>query len=254
MRFITYVDEEGSPWPPRQFAPGDAVVIDVDAAIRLDDAAAEALSLVGDRIRGLYFFGDEGPIYSPVSLRDVSRRPPELMPFPAAVPDATGELLWTEGARDRVTLDDLQRAKTGGFFNGDPGGIFLERPMYGEAPPGWLDLLSWLSDVGGTLALAGMLIDIVRNRWERWKSRGAVTPFAFLDLVPSRARWDEGHLAQLLGISKDEAVDLLRSFGYERAERSPGLWLAAQNPTQSALRRRIIEDYLRRTYEEPRND
>ena len=254
MQFVVYVDEEGSGWPPRETAPGDPIILEVEPNTRLDDVAAEAISTGGRRLRDLYHYGGEGPYYWPRSLRDASRRPPELTAFPRVVPDELGELLWTEGARSRVTIADLQRARAEGFFSGDPAGVFLERPMYGEAPPGWHDLMSWLADVGGVVSLAAMLLAVVRKGWEHWKDRGAVTPFAFLDLVPAREQWEERHLSQLLGLSAEETSDLLTSLGYVKSEDTGEIWVVSDNPDRSELRRRIIEDYLHRTYDNPHKD
>jgi len=251
LQFVVYVDEEGSTGPPRETAPGDPIILEVAASSRLDDVAAEAIRTGGRRFRGLYYYGSGGPYYSAVSLRDASRRPPELTAFPRVVPDESGELLWAEGARSRVTIADLQRAKAEGFFSGDPLGVFLERPMYGEAPPGWHELISWLADIGGVLSLGRMLLAVVRKMWEHWKDRGAVTPFAFLDLIPARKQWDEQHLRRLLGLSAEEASDLLTSLGYVEPEDGSGIWVVSDDPDRSELRRRIIEDYLHRTYDNP---
>lgn len=253
MRFVVYLDEKGSSWPPQKTAPGDPIILEVDPERRLDEAAAEAITAGGSRFRDLYHVGGEGPYYSPVSLRDTAQRPPELAAFPRVVPDESGELLWTDGARSRVTIADLQRATAQGFFDGDPTGIFLERPMYGEAPPGWHEFMSWLADLGGVLSLAAMLLAVVRKAWEHWKSRGAVTPFAFLDLIPAREEWDEHQLSRLLRLSAEETSDLLTSFGYVESQDS-GRWVVSDDPDRSELRHRIIEDYLHRTYGDPHDD
>jgi hypothetical protein len=225
--------------------------LEVDPSARLDAVAAAAIDRRGPHLRTLYYYGGTGPVYSPVALRDASRRPPELIPFPGAVPDESGELVWTEGARNRVTIADLQRAREQGLFNGDPAGVFLERPMYGEAPPGWQEFFSWLADLGGVLSLAGMLLAVVRRVWNHWKERGAVTPFAFLDLVLSRDRWDEQHLSRLLSLSDKETADLLTSLGYVKSKEARGVWVTSDDLNQSELRRRVIEDYLHRTYSSP---
>lgn len=253
MRFVVYLDEEGSGWPPRKTAPGDPIILEVDPETRLDDMAAEAISAGGRHFRDLYYYGGEGPYYWPGSLRDASRRPPQLTAFPPVVPDESGELLWTQGARSRVKIADLYRAKQEGFFNGDPTGVFLERPMYGEAPPGWHEFMSWLADVGAA-SLAAMLLAVVRMAWEHWKDRGAITPFAFLDLVPAREQWDERHLSTLLGLSAKATSDLLTSLGYVRSEDASEIWVVSDDPDRSELRRRIIEDYLHRTYDNPHED
>lgn len=140
MRLVVYVDREGTRWPPPKNPPGEPVVLDVGADTRLDDAAAQALRTVGRDVEALYYFAGKGPIYEPVSLRDADDPTPELIPFPRVIVGGDGEFLWTEGARNRVTLADLERTRDAGYFDGDPSGIFLERPMYGEGIPGWEDL------------------------------------------------------------------------------------------------------------------
>ncbi len=182
MNFTVYFDEEGSAWPPRETAPGEPILVEAQPEDLVDAVAEKVLTQAGQQMRDLYYLAGEGPFFSPVSLKDATQRPAKLVSFPKYVPDQTGELLWTTGARNRVTLADLQRARERGFFRGDPSGIFLERPMFGEAPPGWHELISWLSDIGGVLGLAALLGSVVKSGWQHWKDRGAVTPFAFLDL------------------------------------------------------------------------
>lgn len=133
-----------------------------------------------------------------------------------SLPDARGELVWTEGGRHLITIGDIQRAKDEGFFEGDPTGVFLEGPFFGEAPPGWVDLLNWLSAIGSGVSGIALLTAFIRRRYEQWKGRGAVTPFAFLDLIVARDEWKQEHLARLLGVTDQEASDLLTSMDSSR--------------------------------------
>jgi hypothetical protein len=254
LQFVVYLDEEGSGWQPRKKTSGEPIILKVDPARRLDDVAAEAIGKAGDRFRDLYYYGGQGPIYWPRALRDASQRPPELMTFPWALPDESGELLWSEGARSRVTIADLQRAKAEGFFKGDPTGVFMVSPMGGEAPPGWHEFMSWLADVGGVVSLATVLLTVVRKAWTHWKDRGAVSPFGFLDVVTVRDQWDERHLARLLRLSSEQTADLLTSLSYVLTNETDGVWVLSDDPDRSGLRRRIIEDYLHRTYDHPQGD
>lgn len=190
-----------------------------------------------------YHFSGEGPIYWPMSLDDVDVPSPRLVAFPRVVVAADGEALWTEGARSRLTLADLERTRAAGHFAGDSRGVFLERPMHGEGIPGWEDFLQWLEEfvfLGGV----AWFVAFVRRHLPRWRSRGSSTPFAFLDLVVAREKWDRGQLAQLLGVSEKEAHELLESFGFQPSSESANLWIAPSDPAASPLRRKIIRDWL----------
>jgi hypothetical protein len=242
---VVYLETEIHGWPGPRTAPGKGNVLNVGPDSQLDDVAAKAIALSTSEVQGFYHASGGHPVYFPAALRDASVEPPELIAFPLAIPDATGELIWTEGGRHLITIGDLKRAKDQGLFNGDPTGVFLEGPFFGEAPPGWLDFIDWLSAIGSAVSGAALLIAFIRRRFERWKSRGAVTPFAFLDLVVARDEWNQEHLAKLLGISLAEAADLLTAMGFVAAG---DRWRVAGDPKTSALRRKIIEDYLHRTY------
>jgi hypothetical protein len=242
MRFVIFLETEVHDWPGPKTAPSEGIAVDVEPETKLDEAAAEAVSRAPRDVRNFYHAGGSSRIfYFPAGIRDMSVQPPELMPFPSALPDATGELVWTAGGH-LITIGDLQRAKDEGLFDGDPTGMFLEGPFFGEAPPGWLDLIDWLTTLG---PIAVLLIAFVRRRFEKWKNRGAVTPFAFLDLVVARDEWKQEHLARLLGITDQETSDLLGSMGFVQVD---ARWKTTEDPTASELRRKIIEDYLHRTY------
>lgn len=73
--------------------------------------------------------------------------------------------------------------------------------------------LKWLEEflfLGGV----GWFVGFLRKHYPHWKDRGASTPFAFLDLVVAREEWDRRQLSQLLGLSEQEAMELLTSMGF----------------------------------------
>ncbi len=249
MRFVVYLDREGTKWPPPEHAPGEPVIIDTDPGNRLDDVAVQAIKTMPRQLQGLYQIAGGGPYFSPVALRDAKAPNPELLPFPRVVIDENGEFLWTDGARDRVILADIQRTHDAGFFEGDPGGVFLERPMFGEAPLGWDDFLQWLIEFAFLFGV-GEFVAFIRRKYEHWRNRGAATPFAFLDIVVAREEWDRQQLSQLLGLTEQEASELLTSMGFEPSQSDPNQWAASDNPETSALRKKIIHDFLHRPKQE----
>jgi uncharacterized membrane protein YhaH (DUF805 family) len=243
MRFVVYLDREGTVGASPKHPPGEPVILEVAPETRLDDATAQAVRKAGRHVKALYYIAGKGPIYWPVSLRDADEPTPELMPFPRAVIDRDGQIIWTEGGRGRVTLMDLERTRDMGYFAGDPRGIFLERPMTGEGVPGWEDFLQWLEEFA-FLGGVAWFVHFVRSHFQRWKDRGASTPFAFLDLVVARDQWDRQQLSQLLGLSEQEARELLMSLGFQPGTETSDKWTASDDPEASALRKKILHDYL----------
>lgn len=246
MKFVVYLDAEGTTWPEPTHAPGVPTVLDVDPETKFEDAAREAIKVAGREMSSRYAIADGGPYFWAMGLRDASVEPPELVRFARVAIDADGEFLWTEGARDRMTLADLRRAQESGFYEGDPGGVFLERPMFGEAPPGWEDFLQWIADFAGVIAAVSAFVGFVRRQLERWKSRGANTPFDFLDLVVGRDEWKLDQLCELLRLDANEGSDLLAMLGFEADTDDPNHWRAQSDPGRSTLRGRIIYDWLHR--------
>jgi hypothetical protein len=153
-----------------------------------------------------------------------------------------------------MTLSDLRRAHEVGLFEGDPGGVFLERPMYGEAPPGWEDFLSWIADSASLTGTVVAFIALMRRRLQHWKGRGASTPYAFLDVVVGREEWNRDDLCQLLRLNQDEATDLLASLGFVADPGDQTLWRAQSDPGGSTLRGKILHDWLHHPPEHRESD
>lgn len=215
--------------------------IDVEPTTRLEDAAVRCVDAARPEIP------IEARHYWIHFLRDSQDPKPEYLPMPRAVVADDGELLWTEDARDRVTIADVIRTREAGLFDGDPLGVWLEAPMYGDGfIPDWLDFFEWLAAIGGTAQLVAFL----KDRHKRWQARGARTPYAFLDIVLTRDEWNRRDVSQLLGLSGPEASDLLESFGFEPAADDDDRWTLSKDAKRSALRKRILEEQLHRTTEE----
>jgi hypothetical protein len=240
VKFVAYIDREGTTWAPLERAPGDPIVIEVHPDIRFEDAVSEALRAAGIDVEEFFF--------CPHFLRSADEPNPEIVPYPMAVVAEDGEFLWTEGARDRMTLSDLQRAREAGFFTGDPRGVFLDRLMgFDGVIPGWDEFFKWLLEFA-FLGGVGQFVAFLRRKYKRWQDRGATSPYAFLDIVVARDEWDRRDLSQLLGLNEQEATDLLTSMGFGAAGDDPDRWTPSPDPNISALRRKIIEDYLRRRH------
>jgi len=244
-----YLDDRPTEWPPPDMRPTRAIEVDdVQFSTLLDEVAMAAIHRVEPEVHEKYHGTEDYPLYHAVAVRDSGAEPPELIPFPRMVPDPNGEAIWTGGGRSQITVGDLARARERGFFDGDPTALFLEPPVYGgEALPGWEELFHWLGQLGKGVTVA-LFVAVIRSGYEHWRSRGAFTPFVFLDLVVSRQEWDVGELAQLLRISDKEERDLLISIGFEEST-EPGHWTTSSDPKASELRKKIIEDYLHRPYD-----
>jgi hypothetical protein len=254
MEFTVFVDDRPPPaageWP--QMEPRRRVIVDVNATALLDSAATEAVTRFGPAVQRVYRAQDDGrPIYMAIGIDDAAAERPSLVRFPSVVPDENGEAWFTEGARHKITLADLARARSRGFFNGDPNGIFLEPPQFmGEALPGWIELFHWLeNNAAGSVLVAGF-VALVKRGYGRWRDRGAYTPFAFLDLLTARTEWSQRELEALLGLSPDDARELLKCFGFAQSDDNDDRWLVSADPTSTDLRRRVIEDYFRRRYDD----
>lgn len=236
MELVAYVDREGAGWPPAEHAIGERVVITVTPDTLLNDAVARAVAAAGgDAVEPIYYWVH--------FLRDRHARAPEYVALPRIVVTEDGQALWTEAAKDLVTFADLIRARDAGFLQGDPLGLFLEQPMYGDGILGnWLDLFEWLGAIGGTAKFLAWL----KARYSKWEARGARSPFAFLDMVLIRDEWAWKDLARLLGLSESEAIDLLEMFGYEPVDVIRSRWRVSTDPERSALRQRLLRDQLHR--------
>lgn len=72
-------------------------------------------------------------------------------------------------------------------------------------------------------------------------------PTDFLDLVVARDDWSRADLARLLGISDDDAVGMLSALGYEPVDPvGRTRWIASKDSDATALRTRILRDYMHR--------
>jgi hypothetical protein len=237
MRFVAYVDRKPTTtFPPPDHVPGELTEIEVDPDIRFEDAARQAIAAAG--------LDPVGYFYWPHLLRDPDEVNPEYVKFPDVGVTDDGQFLWLWGARDRVTLADLERARQLGFIVGDPFGVWLEIPTSGDGVLwGWDDFIKWLLElaaVGGVKVLVGAL----RKFYKRWEDRGATTPYAFLDVVLAREEWFGPDLARLLGLNKQEVTDLLTSMGFEEDSARPDRWTPTADPEGSGVRKKIIEDFL----------
>lgn len=246
MRFVVYIDREGSPWPPRERVPSESVSVEVTPRTAFGDAVAEALQAAGEDVRALYYYpGHEPPVYWPYMLRDARNPESELLRFPQVAISEDGQFLWTWGARDQATFADYVRAREAGFFEGDPYGVFLERPMYGDGLiPGWEELIQWLQE-GAVVGMAAWLISFFRRHFSRWEERGATTPVAFIDIVVARKEWDRAQLSQLLGIQEEEAATFLTELGYVPIDAvGRTRWVWSDDPDKAALRKHILRDFM----------
>jgi len=238
MKFVAYIDREGTLPPPPTHAPGEPIIIEVRPETLVRDATKEALRAARVRLRE--------PHFSTVFVRDASQPNPELVPFPRVAIAEDGQFIWTEGAMERVRFVDLERARERGFFTGDPYGVFLERPLYGDGViPGWDEFLTWLLEFA-FIAGVQQFMAVMRRRYRQWRDRGARSPYAFLDLVVARDEWNRNDLSTLLGLDEQEAIELLSSLGFEPRDETPDIWVPSPNRDRSELRRKIIEDYLHR--------
>jgi hypothetical protein len=244
VELVAIVDLEGNQWVSPPLPVGKRVVIDVDEDTLLEEAVVRAVKATGT-VRP---FEDVDPRYYWVHyLRDADNPDAGYLGTPSAVVAKDGEILWMEGAKDRVTIGDVVRAKQVGLFDGDPLGVWLEKPLGGDGiPPDWTDFFNWLGAIGGAVGL----FDLLKSLYTRWQERGARSPYAFLDVVLSREEWNRRDLSQLLGLSAKEATDLLDSFGYDASDIDPEFFRLSPDPERSAIRRKILEDQLHRASEE----
>jgi hypothetical protein len=232
-------------WPPPHLPPDEFVTVEVERETRFGDAVREALHLAGADQDGLYYFDGKGPYYDPRLLRDANDPASGLVPFPRVVIGFDGGLLWTWGARDQMTFGDFERGRDGGYVEGDPYGVVLERPMYGDGEiPGWEDLIQWLGAgaVGGGVK---WLIDFLRRRAGQYQQRGAITPGPYVDLILVREEWDRSEFCTLFQLPRDEAEKELETLGYEPVDAvGRSRWRVSDDEEKTALRRRILRDFL----------
>jgi hypothetical protein len=241
MKFIAIVYMEVAGWPSPKRATGNRVEIEVEGTTRLEEAAERCVDLAGSTLQ------IPGRHYYMHFLRNSETAEPEYVEIPRAFVAEDGELLWTEGAKDRITIADAIRTRDAGLLDADPLGMWLEPPTYGDGIiPDWQNFFEWLAALG----TAAQFLAFLRNRYRRWQSRGARTPYALLDLVLARDEWLRGDVGRLLGLNDTEASELLESLGFEPTEVDPNRWTLSRDRNKTYLRRRILEDQLHRTVDE----
>jgi hypothetical protein len=240
VRLIVLVDLEGNMEGPPSLPVGERVVVKVNEDTLLEDAVIRSVKATGT----VPMFQKVDPSFYWVHyLRDADNPDAGYLPMPDAVVAKDGRILWSEGAKSRIAIGDVIRAKEADLFDGDPLGLWLERPLTGDGiPPDWSDFFNWLGAVGGVVGL----FDLLKSLYTRWQDRGARSPYAFLDIVLSRKQWNRRELRQLLGLSEEEASDLLDSFGYDTSSSDPETFRVSADPNRSDVRRLILEEQLHR--------
>jgi hypothetical protein len=241
MRFVAIVYMEVSGWPSPERATGKRIEIEVAGDTRLEEVAERCVGIAGSslQIPGRYYY-----MYF---LRNSQAAESEYVEMPRAFVAEDGQLLWTEGAKDRITIADALRTRDAGFLDADPLGMWLEPPTYGDGIiPDWLAFFDWLGAIVGTAQFLAFL----KATYKRWQDRGARTPYAFLDLVLARDEWSRRDLRQLLGLNDTEASELLHSLGFECAGEDENRWTVSTDPNRSALRNRILREQLHRPSED----
>jgi hypothetical protein len=160
-----------------------------------------------------------------------------------------GAFCWPLPDFSNVEVGDVERARHRGFFDGDPHTVLFDTRPYGNGAPVYLEeTLEWLQLIGGAgagvyvlRAAAKALFNLFRHHFQRWNSRGAMSPNAVFFTVLSKASWDPGELANYLGLSLDEVALLLDSLGYKDSE---GVFYRTDDSEGAALRGELIREFL----------
>lgn len=212
-----------------------------------------------------------------VSEPDASGRR-HLLPGPTAVLETDGGLRWVAYRQETVTLEELERSRERGLFEGDPQVFALDaRPIGNGGLLPWNEVLDWISSFEGRattiLALRGLIAVIAddvrrltgmfRMLWRRfsskrdaqwlrlfletnktrWLEAGASSPSPLLHFVLKEREWDANLLSKYLRISGEDARRFLELLGYEVTPWS-GLYVISQDPKKLRLRTDLVHVLL----------
>lgn len=177
-----------------------------------------------------------------------SRRPAS---YPRAFVSPEGRLWWpVEGARS-IAVGDLQRTAAEGLFSGDTKAFVYEESTVGDSGlvVVWQEFLQWLDFIdshgGGAVLVwesAKKLRTLVQRKYKQWRSEGARTPSSLFEVLLGREEWEAAQLIRMLGLTSEEAEDLLEALGFE--EMGDGLYRASADPDKAALRQQLWQKVI----------
>lgn len=238
-REVTVFINETGEWPDPDVTRLPKVVIEAASSETLGTVADRALRQAGLNLDRRFIWAVERP-------HGDGRR---FMTHVPVVRGDDGAFEWPAGNLESFTVEQVRAASEEGWFDGDPDMICVERLVGGNGVlPGWEDLFTWLTTIGGLAGLA----DILGRWWRSWRDRGADSPVRFFDVVLGREEWDVGDLRKLLSITEGDAKALLEQLGYEAAEGET--YRRSTDPEAGHLRRRILQEFMGRPEEDPPAD
>lgn len=196
-----------------------------------------------------------GVSLSSPSLLFVSGADPQATRRPSAHPrafvGADGRLRWpTEGARS-ITVGDLERTAEEGLFSGDAAAFVYEESTVGDSGVVvvWHEFLQWLDFVeshgGGAVLVwegAKTLKGLLQRKYKQWRGEGARTPSSLFEVILGRDEWEAAKLMRMLGLTSDEAEDLLEALGFEEVR--DGVYRASNDPQRAALREQLWQKVI----------
>lgn len=243
-RIRVFINEVGTHALPENLADLPSVDLNCSSDSTLYELGEAAADELGASLHSPSLLFVSGP------RADGSRRP---VAYPRAFVSTDGRLKWpTEGPRS-ISVGDLQRTAAEGLFHGDPTLFVYEESTVGDSGivVVWHEFMEWLSYIeshgGGAVLVwegAKRLKNVLQRHYKQWRGEGARTPSSLFEVILGREEWSATDLARLLGVSKDEAEDLLEPLGFE--EHSDGVvFRSSKDPEKAALRqqlhRRVIE-------------